>query len=43
MCKLCANDHLTHQFPQPDEAQKILAQQQPVVLTNPFPQGKDMA
>jgi hypothetical protein len=34
---------LTHQFPQLEEAQNILAQQQPVVLTNPFPQGKNMA
>jgi hypothetical protein len=25
------------------EAQKLLAQQQPIVLTNPFPQGKNMA
>jgi hypothetical protein len=34
---------LTHQCPQIEEAQKLLAQQQPIVLTNPFPQGKNMA
>jgi hypothetical protein len=37
------DDHLTHQFPRLEEAQNILAQQQLVVLTNPFPQGKNMA
>jgi hypothetical protein len=39
-CKLCMDDHLTHQFPQLEEAQNLLAQQQPTMLTNPFPQGK---
>jgi hypothetical protein len=43
LCKICTDDHLTHLFPQLAEAQKLLAQQQPVVLTNPFPQGKNMA
>jgi hypothetical protein len=42
-CKLCVDDHLTHQCPRLEEAHNILAQQQPVVLTNPFPQGKNMA
>jgi hypothetical protein len=28
--------------PRIEEAQNLLAQQQPVVLTNPFPQGKNM-
>jgi hypothetical protein len=42
-CKLCTDDHLTHLCPRLAEAQKLLAQQQPVVLTNPFPQGKNMA
>jgi hypothetical protein len=43
LCNLCTDDHLTHQFPQLEEAQNLLAQQQPVMLTNPFPQGKNMA
>jgi hypothetical protein len=36
-------DHPTHLCPRLAEAQKLLVQQQPVVLTNPFPQGKNMA
>jgi hypothetical protein len=43
LCNLCTDDHLTHQCPRLEEAQNLLAQQQPVVLTNPFPQGKNMA
>jgi hypothetical protein len=41
-CNICTDDHLTHQFPRMEEAHNILAQQQPVVLTNPFPQGKNL-
>jgi hypothetical protein len=33
---------LTHQCPWIEEAQNLLAQHQPVLLTNPFPQGKNM-
>jgi ribosomal protein L44E len=42
-CMICTNDHLIHQLPWLEEAQKILAQQHPAVLTNSFPQGKNMA
>jgi hypothetical protein len=35
-------DHLTHQCPRFAEAQKLLAQQHPVVLTNPFQHGKNL-
>jgi hypothetical protein len=35
-------DHLTHLCPRLTEAQKLLAQQQPVVLMNPFPHGKNL-
>jgi hypothetical protein len=42
-CNLCTEDHPNHLCPLLAEAQKLLAQQQPVVLTNPFPQGKNMA
>jgi hypothetical protein len=35
-------DHPTHLFPRLVEAHKLLARQQPVVLTNPFPHGKNM-
>jgi hypothetical protein len=35
-------DHPTHLCPRLAEAQKLLAQQQPVVLTNPFPHGKNL-
>ena len=41
--KLCQEDHLTHQFPLIDQAQKLLKNQQPVVLKDPFPQGKNVA
>jgi hypothetical protein len=41
-CNLCTEDHLTHQCPQLAKAQKLLAQQQPVMLTNPFPHGKNL-
>jgi hypothetical protein len=44
-CKICDEDHLTHQFPQMEEAQcliKLNQQQQPIVLKNPFPQGKNL-
>jgi hypothetical protein len=42
-CNLCTKDHPTHLFPRLAEAQKLLVKQQPVVLTNPFPHGKNMA
>jgi hypothetical protein len=35
-------DHPTHQCPRLAEAQKLLSQQQPVVLTNPFQHGKNL-
>jgi hypothetical protein len=35
-------DHPTHLCPRLAEAQKLLVQQQPVVLTNPFPHGKNL-
>jgi hypothetical protein len=42
-CNLCTEDHLSHLFPQLAEAHKLLAQQQqPVVLKNPFPHGKNL-
>jgi hypothetical protein len=41
-CNLCMEDHPTHLCPRLAEAQKLLAQQQPVVLTNPFPHGKNL-
>jgi hypothetical protein len=42
-CNLCTDDHLNHQCPRLEEAQNLLEQHQPVVLTNPFSQGKNMA
>lgn len=43
-CKLCGDDHLTHQCPKMEETQRLikLQQQHPVVLKNPFPQGQKM-
>jgi hypothetical protein len=45
-CKICGGDHLTHQCPQMEEANHLIKQnnnnKQPVVLKNPFPQGKNM-
>jgi hypothetical protein len=41
-CNLYVEDHPTHLRPQPAEAQNLLAQQQPTVLTNPFPHGKNL-
>jgi hypothetical protein len=41
-CNLCKEDHPTHQFPWLAEAHNLLAQQQPVVLTNLFPHGKNL-
>ena len=38
-CKLCHEDHLTHQCPLMEQAQKLLKVQQPTVLKDPFPQG----
>jgi len=43
LCNICTDDHFTYQCPWLEEAHKILAQQHFVVLTNPFPQGKNMA
>ena len=42
-CKLCQEDHLTHQCPLIDQPQKLLKGQQPIVLKHPFPQGKNVA
>jgi hypothetical protein len=39
LCKLCTDDHLNYLCPQLVEALKLLAQQQPIVLMNPFPQA----
>ena len=41
--KLCQGDHLTHQFPLMEQAQKMLKNQQLVVLKDPFPQGQNIA
>ena len=45
-CKLCVGDHLTHLCPKIQDAQRLLAQQgyssSQAVLTNPFPQGKQL-
>ena len=35
-CKLCHEDHLAHQCPLMEQAQKMLKGQQPVVLKDPF-------
>ena len=35
--------HLTHQCPLIDQAQKLLKNQQPAVLKDPFPQGQNAA
>jgi hypothetical protein len=43
LCNICMEYHATHMFPRIVEAQKILVEQQPVVLKNPFPQEKNMA
>ena len=40
-CKLCQEDHLTHQYPLIDQVQKLLKAQQLVVLKDPFPQGQN--
>ena len=42
-CKLCQEDHLTHQCPPMDQAQKLLKNQQTTVLKDPFPQGQNAA
>ena len=39
---MCAEDHLTHLFPQLAEAQKFVTQQQQAVLINPFQHGKNL-
>jgi hypothetical protein len=41
-CNLLTEDHPTHLCPRLMEAQKLLAQQQPAMLTNPFPHGKNL-
>jgi hypothetical protein len=41
-CNICKEEHPTHQFPQFAEAQKLLAQQQPSMLMNLFPHGKNI-
>jgi hypothetical protein len=43
LCNLCTEDHSTNLSPRLEEAQNLLEQQQPIVLTNPFPHGKNMA
>jgi hypothetical protein len=43
LCNLFMEDNLTDLFPRIVEAQNLLAQQQPIVLTNPFTHGKNMA
>ena len=40
-CMLCQGDHLTHEFPLIDQAQKLFKNQQPVVLKDPFPEGQN--
>ena len=40
-CKLCQGDHLYHQFPLIDQAHKLLKNQQPTILKDPFPQGQN--
>jgi hypothetical protein len=42
-CKLCMDDHLTHQCPRLEEAQKLLAQQQPIHVDKPFSTRENMA
>jgi hypothetical protein len=42
MCNLCTEDHPIHQFPRLVEAQTLLAQQYPIVLTKPFQHGKNL-
>jgi hypothetical protein len=37
LCKICMENHLTHQCPQLEEVHKLLSQQQLAMLTNPFP------
>jgi hypothetical protein len=39
---LCTEDHPTHLFRRFAEAQILLLQQQPIVLTNPFSHGKKL-
>jgi len=44
-CKLCNDDHLSHQFLQMEESQRLIKlnqQQQPIVLKNPFPQVQNL-
>ena len=40
-CKICGDDHLTHLFPQIEDASKFIAQS-PIVLTNPLSQNQNM-
>ena len=42
-CKLCHEDHLTHQCPLMDQAQELLIGQQPTILKDHFPQGQNSA
>jgi hypothetical protein len=41
-CNLCMENHPTHLCSHLAEAHNLLAQQQPVVLTNPFPHEKNL-
>ena len=40
-CKLCQEDHLTYQCPLMKQAHKLLKEQQPVILKDPFPQEQN--
>ena len=42
LCNLCTKDHPTYQCPWLVEAQKLLAQQPPAVLTSPFTHGQNL-
>jgi hypothetical protein len=41
-CNLCTEYRPTHLFPRLAEAQNLLVQQQPAMLMNPFPHGKNL-
>ena len=40
-CKFFQGDHFTQQFPLMDQAQNLLKNQQPALLKDPFPKGKN--
>ena len=41
-CNLFQGQHLTHEFPFMDQSNKLLKNQQPTVLKDPFPQGHNI-